>query len=307
MYLHDHPALSRIPARHRKGCVALWAMAHSWSSRWSTNGFVPSGQVELLGGTEGEAALLVSSGLWEHHQNEEYEDGYMFRLWEQPATTQQAPVAAAEVLSPAERSRRYRARARDGKRDDRHEQRHGGVTASVTERDGKRDGSVTVGVTEDVTTVTVGGKGGSEFSPSDLSSLSGSPSLPGSESTQLAGCNAGAREEPPNPVRLKFELEELVRTEFFARGATPQKAPASQWRDGCQTVQDALQLGAYPDARTAMRAFATRLVDACAAGKPLGLALQQTPLGEQLRPPAPGGRQLSALALATLARRAEGT
>jgi hypothetical protein len=119
------------------------------------------------------------------------------------------------------------------------------------------------------------------------------------------GSESGPGDQGPtgNPSRLRPHLEELVRAEFFARRVTPQKAPASQWRDGCQTVDDALQLGAYPDAWAAMRAFATRLVDVCAAGKPLGLALQQTPLGEQLKPVAPR-RQLSELAMRRLA---EGT
>jgi hypothetical protein len=143
--------------------------------------------------------------------------------------------------------------------------------------------------------------------------LSPSPSPdPNSEPPNPLGDWADSVEPDPEPLTpglFRFELEELVRTEFMLRGATAQKAADRQWLGGCLTVRDALGMGLYPDARAAMEAFAKRLVDACAGGEKLGFALQQVQLGEQLKPVAPGGRQLSALALATLerSRRAEGT
>jgi hypothetical protein len=215
------------------------------------------------------------------------------------ATVEASAAAPSDALVRRERDRLRQQRSRDRRRD---------VTrdSHAEGRDSHTEDGVTANVTVTRDSHVGGVRGGSEFSVSSLSSPSVSPSPLGS-SPQLAGCNAGAGardgDEQPNPSRFRFELEELVRGEFFERNVTPQKAPASQWRDGCQTVADALQLGAYPDARAAMRAFATALVDACAGGKPLGLALQQTPLGDQLKPVAPR-RQLSELAMRRLA---EGT
>ena len=82
------------------------------------------------------------------------------------------------------------------------------------------------------------------------------------------------------PARLKQPLEDAVRAEFFRRNCTSQKAAPSQWLDGCKTVQEALDLGTYPDALTAVEAFARALVDACAKGEKLGLALRQVTLGQ---------------------------
>lgn len=82
-----------------------------------------------------------------------------------------------------------------------------------------------------------------------------------------------------SPLRFRQPLEDAVRAEFFRREETPQKAHDSQWRDGCQTVQDAMKLGVFPDAQEAIGALAALLVDACTRReKPekLGFALQQT-------------------------------
>lgn len=100
---------------------------------------------------------------------------------------------------------------------------------------------------------------------------------------------------------MRFDLEERVGAEFFARDAVPQKAAESQWRAGCERVRAAVQLGHYPDVPTALEAFAKLLVDAVAAGKPpaLGLALQQVQLGAPLEAP---GRQLSELTRRALER-----
>lgn len=300
MRMHGDPRLALLPPGKLTACVGLWCLAAGWALEWETGGFVPTRQVELLGGTQAEARHLVAAGIWKLADGELGAPlrGYVFVA---PARStvefdgEGDPEAHRRELGAA-RQQRYRARRRET------EERYG-VTRVTRERNGKGLPSGVTAKRDEPVTSSLGGKGGSEFSVSSLSSPSVSPSPLGS-SPQLPGCNAGARDgDEPNPSRFKFELEELVRAEFFERHVTPQKAPASQWRDGCQTVADALQLGAYPDARSAMRAFAKALVDACAGGKPLGLALQQTPLGEQLKPVAPR-RQLSELAQRRLA---EGT
>lgn len=87
-----------------------------------------------------------------------------------------------------------------------------------------------------------------------------------------------------SPMRFRQLLEDEVRSEFFRRNETPQKAHDSQWRDGCQTVQDALKLSLFPDAQEAIGVFAGLLVDACTRReKPekLGFALQQTTLSRR--------------------------
>lgn len=309
--MHGDPRLAMLPPGKLMACMGLWYLAAGWSLAWDTGGFVPIRQVEMLGATQTEARQLVAAGLWRVAEVPlgSPPRGYLIVWPARPAYPELAEIACPAKPSSRRdaansRASRYRARKRDASRD----ARDGDGVTVMPESDA---GSVTVtrdGDAEGRDASRDGGLGGALNSPSLLSSPSVSPSPLGSESTQEAGCNAPAREEPPNPARFRAELEELVRAEFFARRVTPQKAAASQWRDGCQTIADALELGAYPDAHAAMQAFAVALVDACAAGKPLGLALQQTPLGAKLKPPAAGGRQLSELALATLARaRAEGT
>lgn len=295
MFIDDDDALALIPPKLLTACVGLWALADSWSRRKGTGGFIPAGRVERLGGHRREAALLVSSGLWI-----EVEHGYQMKAT--VAAHQTAPAASGAADVRRERARVRMQRLRTGREQFAPgcEQR-GEQNANGSQSDGEQSANSSRWE----------GKGGSEFSDSGSSvrsDLSVSPSPLGSESTQLSGCNAPARDEPPQPGRFRFELEELVRAAFLERSVTPPKAAASQWRDACQTVQDALDMGLYPDARAAMRAFAPLVVDTCAAlGGKLGLALQQTTLGAQLKPVAPGGRQLSPLAQAAIERRrAEG-
>lgn len=299
--MHGDPRLALLPPGKLTACMGLWYLAAGWVLEWETGGFVPIRQVDLLGGTQAEARLLVDAGLWTVAPVElgAPPRGYLFASPSRP-TVELDPRGHAKPSRDAANARasRYRARKRDAScvtvtRDGDAE----GVTVT---REAERDG--------DVVRHVGGVRGGSEISVSSLSSPPVSPSPLGSESTQLSGCNTPAREEPPQPGRLRWELEELVRAEFAARDVTSQKASAGQWLDGCRTVQEALGLGLYPDARAAMRAFATQLVDAVAAKRPaaLGLALQQVQLGAQLRPVVAGGRQLSQLAQDTLRRRAEG-
>lgn len=103
------------------------------------------------------------------------------------------------------------------------------------------------------------------------SDLKGSEGKGSEDPSQLHGA-----ESPRDPLRFLQPLEDAVRAEFFSRKVTPQKAGHAQWRDGCQTVQDALALGAFLDAQEAIHEFAVALVNACADGDKLGFALQQT-------------------------------
>lgn len=265
--LYDEPCITNIPAKHRLACMGLWTLAGMWAARKGSGGAVTRGLVEMLaGGSLKEAELLVSTGLWA-----ETDDGYRFADMAVTRTANHEPSVTPGAL----RQKRYRDRLR--------------AARSVTSEPGP-------GLGRDV-----GGLGGALNSDSDLSS---DPLPLSSEITELSGGNAGAREVGPEPGRLRFELEELVRAEFSERNVTSQKASAGQWLDGCKTVQEALDLRLYPDARTALTAFATKLVAAVAAKKPpaLGLALQQVQLGEQ-RAELAGGRQLSQQALDALRRR----
>jgi hypothetical protein len=246
--------------------LALWVQAGSWTARYRKDGSLPRDICKRLGRKTKAISELVECGLWV-----ETTDGYAFHDFDQ----WQKHIATQDESKEQAAERQRKARMSRVTPNQRHEKAEETVTRDL------------------------------------VLPLLSDPILPVPSDARVRANGAGEPDqerpppepEPPNPSRFKFELEELVRGEFFERNVTPQKAPASQWRDGCQTVADALQLGAYPDARAAMRAFARALVDACAAGKPLGLALQQTPLGEQLKPVAPR-RQLSELAMRRLA---EGT
>ena len=62
--LYDHPKLDAL-GRDRLPCVGLWCLALSWTNRYLTDGFIPSGRVSRLGGNRKLAEALVGVGLWE--------------------------------------------------------------------------------------------------------------------------------------------------------------------------------------------------------------------------------------------------
>lgn len=283
----EHPKLEALEADPRRymAAITVWTIMGADCSRRLTDGYVSRARLEKVLFRLGKAALegaaaLVACELWES-----VEGGWKYHDWHdyQP---RKADVDASRQAK-TERQRRWR----DGRVDGRVDKR---VDASTQRRvDDPRDAA--------------GDAAPVRASPD--------PSRPDPSRSPLTPQGAGADSEPdpepdrpPEPGRLRFELEELVRAEFAARDVTSQKASPGQWLDGCKTVQEALGMRLYPDARSAMQAFAGKLVDAVAAKKPpsLGLALQQVQLGEQLRPALAGGRQLSPLALATLERRRAG-
>lgn len=246
--------------------LALWVLAGSWTARYRKDGSLPRDIFKRLGRKKGAVQELIGAGLWV-----ETSDGYAFHDFEQ---WQKHIVTADDSRGQAaERQRKHR-KSR--------------VTPFV---------SVTNGVTRDPA-----------LPPSHTSHTSLSDPVTGVTDDPEQG-EPDPEPIPPEPLSahaIRSELESVVGAEFFARGATSQRAAPGQWLDGAKAVQDALRLKLYPDAPAAIRAFAVKLVDAVAAKKPpaLGLALQQVQLGEQ-RPALAGGRQLSALALARL--RVEGT
>lgn len=75
---HSHPkVLALRGSRYRKGALALWALAGSWCAQQLTDGRIPVGVVQQLGGKSAEADTLVSVGLWVRTS-----DGYAFHDWE---------------------------------------------------------------------------------------------------------------------------------------------------------------------------------------------------------------------------------
>ncbi|WP_375483278.1 hypothetical protein [uncultured Jatrophihabitans sp.] len=66
---YDSLKVKSIPrGAARKGAIALWTFAGSWSDKHSQDGLIPAGQVEELGGTRKEADWLLTSELW-HDEN----------------------------------------------------------------------------------------------------------------------------------------------------------------------------------------------------------------------------------------------
>lgn len=53
----------------RKGAVALWTLAGSWSDRYSQDGFIPATQIEELHCVTKDAQWLVASTLWHDTDN----------------------------------------------------------------------------------------------------------------------------------------------------------------------------------------------------------------------------------------------
>lgn len=105
---YDHPKVSEL--QETEGgheAIALWVLAGSWCSRYSTQGVTPTSRVTRLGFVTRDAAdLLVKVGLWVTH-----EDGYQFHDWRkyQPSNSAESRRKAVSRAS----SKKHRDRLRD--------------------------------------------------------------------------------------------------------------------------------------------------------------------------------------------------
>lgn len=86
--LYDHPKVKALPRGPiRRGAIALWTIAGSWSSRYLTDGLIPPHMIEELGATPKDAAALVAADLWHdaHHECGQCPyvpaDHYLFHDW----------------------------------------------------------------------------------------------------------------------------------------------------------------------------------------------------------------------------------
>lgn len=62
---YDHPKVKSIPRGNaRKGAVALWTMAGSWSGRYGKDGLIPAHQIEEFSASKTDAEWLVAANLW---------------------------------------------------------------------------------------------------------------------------------------------------------------------------------------------------------------------------------------------------
>lgn len=82
--------------------LGLWVRAGSWSMHQLSDGFIPKGVVQALGGDWDDAAALINAGLWH-----EAEGGYVFHDWAEYQPTRESVLADREAA--AERMRRVRA------------------------------------------------------------------------------------------------------------------------------------------------------------------------------------------------------
>lgn len=85
--------------------LGLWVRAGSWSMQQLTDGHIPTGVVQALGGDWDDAASLVNAGLWHAA-----DDGYQFHDWAeyQPTRAQ----VEAERAKTRERVEKHRASKR---------------------------------------------------------------------------------------------------------------------------------------------------------------------------------------------------
>lgn len=73
---YRHPKVADLDDGMRKGCVALFWLAVSWSNDHLTDGRVPTGTLRTLGADVAEADELVRVGLWEKSDR-----GYLVHDW----------------------------------------------------------------------------------------------------------------------------------------------------------------------------------------------------------------------------------
>ena len=71
---YSHPKVMQLSAR----AVSLWVRAGSWSSYYSTDGYIPKKMLAFFQVTKRTAEELVNSGLWETSEDR----GYKFHNWE---------------------------------------------------------------------------------------------------------------------------------------------------------------------------------------------------------------------------------
>ena len=130
---YDHPKVAAL--QELSGgpeAIALWVLAGSWCSRYSTQGVTPTSRVTRLGFVTRDAAdLLVKVGLWVTH-----EDGYQFHDWGkyQPCNSSESRKKAVSRAS----SKRHRDRLRDAspeKASDGHVTRHASRTRAFSRPD----------------------------------------------------------------------------------------------------------------------------------------------------------------------------
>lgn len=73
---YRHPKVAELDDELRKGCIALYWMAISWSNDHLTDGRVSTGTLRVLGGESSEADELVRVGLWDR-----MERGFLVHDW----------------------------------------------------------------------------------------------------------------------------------------------------------------------------------------------------------------------------------
>lgn len=67
---YDSLKVKSIPrGSARKGAIALWTLAGSWSDKHSQDGLIPASQVAELHCAPADARWLVASTLWHDHDN----------------------------------------------------------------------------------------------------------------------------------------------------------------------------------------------------------------------------------------------
>lgn len=84
--------------------LGLWVRAGSWSMHQLSDGFIPKGVVQALGGDWDDAVALIQAGLWH-----EAEGGYQFHDWAEYQPTREQVLA--ERAAATERKRASRARS----------------------------------------------------------------------------------------------------------------------------------------------------------------------------------------------------
>src|SRR5205085_1089919 len=101
----------------RKGAIALWTLAGSWSGRYTNDGLIPAHMVEELSCSKKDADWLVASELW-HAAGHDCSDcpdippkHYLFHDWPKYQKTK------AQVESERSAARERMARRRRGGKD----------------------------------------------------------------------------------------------------------------------------------------------------------------------------------------------
>ena|SRR5699024_824634 len=97
---HSHPKVLGLPLR----AIGLWTKAGAWCADQLTDGYIPKTAVTVLGGTAGDARLLVEAGLWKVDG-----DGWRFHDW------LELQPSRKDTLEKREQDRARKAEARAAK------------------------------------------------------------------------------------------------------------------------------------------------------------------------------------------------